>query len=621
MDNESSQSQDPAREGRQRTRQNSRDRLLLGCLTALAGSAIYGAAVWLSYPAVAAELSIGNGIFFFVALAIYLAAQRGWIPGRWAPAFGSLLLLTLSTALVYGFVLVRSQVFTMFLVMQIIGAGCLHSHTRWLAFGLVSAVSAWLVVGFTMFGRDFAVTGGAVTMAGVIALICHVMLMRFIRTFEKVLASDRKHKAELAEALAATRRELGDRQRAEAERERLREQLLHSQKLEAIGTLAGGVAHDMNNMLAAIIGLAELMGEEAGGTPPDGIDQILDVARRGTELTRNLLGFSRRGKYRKEAIELSSVVTGVTQLLSRTLPKGILLAGSNSAEHAVEGDSAQLGQALINLCLNSVDAMKGSGVLRIEVGEVLLAGDASRSIGLAEGRYVTLAVADSGCGMDRETQARMFEPFFTTKGPGRGTGLGLAMVYGTIANHGGAIATESAPGRGTTIVIHLPAIGQAARAEPAVGVPTRHAGGGALILVVDDEPMVRAVTKRTLERVGYRVITAEDGAEALVRFEESGGAVSAVVLDMAMPVMGGAECFRRLREMSSGVRVLLASGYALEQDARDCLAAGALGFLEKPFASARLLEAVAVVQSNRRLDESFAIPTGDGREAQAAGEL
>jgi CheY-like chemotaxis protein len=211
----------------------------------------------------------------------------------------------------------------------------------------------------------------------------------------------------------------------------------------------------------------------------------------------------------------------------------------------------------------------------------------------------------------------MFEPFFTTKEQGQGTGLGLAMVYGTIANHGGSIGVESAPGHGTTIRLYLPAVERVERAEPAPAAHEKHAGRGALVLVVDDEPLVRNVTRRSLERAGYEVITASHGGEAVERFRERGAQVSVVVMDMAMPVMGGAECFHKLRAMAPGVRVLLASGYALEQEARACLAAGALGFLEKPFATKHLLEAVALAGSDQPLEQSLSVPpVGEPREPE-----
>jgi signal transduction histidine kinase/CheY-like chemotaxis protein len=570
-----------------------RDRLQAGSLLSILAASINLLVMWWVYPATRLPVAAVTACFVLVSSGLGLSARRRWLPDSYVATGGAAVFIGMASVQLASFLTSRTQIFAGFATLLMLAGGAMHTNTRWSIACILYTLLAFLAAGFHMFGRGFALAAGGITIGALCGFVVHLVNMRYLRSIEQLRAHDRRHQAELAAALEAAQRELVDRRRAEEERERLREQLLHSQKLEAIGTLAGGVAHDMNNVLAAIIGLAELMREEEASRD-ESLDQIVEVARRGTELTRNLLGFSRRGKYRKEPIELSSVVATVTHLLSRTLPKGIELSSSNSATHAVEGDSGQLGQALINLCINSADAMRGTGTLRVDVAESMLTGDAARSLGLADGRHVTVAVTDTGCGMDAETRARMFEPFFTTKEQGRGTGLGLAMVYGTIANHGGAIAVDSEPGRGTSISLHLPAIEAAPVVQAAPQAPVAvHAGGGALVLVVDDEPLVRAVTRRSLERVGYQVITASDGAEAVARFKERAGEVKVVVLDMSMPVMGGAECFRRLREVAPDLPVLLASGYALEQEARECLAAGALGFLEKPYATARLLEVMA----------------------------
>ncbi|HKE15631.1 MAG TPA: response regulator [Kofleriaceae bacterium] len=557
---------------------------------------------WLAYPASIGPVALGAAALIGLAAALFALARRGLIADSQLAACGAALFAGLATLLLVELVASRAQLFAAFVPLLMLAAGSMHSDTRWLAIGMAYTLLCFLVTGFGLFGAEFALAAAGLSIAAATGLALNLVNVRYLRSVEEMRARDARHQAELTAALAAAHRELVDRQAAEAERERLREQLLHAQKLEAIGTLAGGVAHDMNNMLAAIVGLAEFMRDDPQGAGPDVVEQILDAARRGTELTRNLLGFSRRGKGRKETIELSSVVAGVCQLLSRTLPKGIALTSGGRAAHAIEGDSGQLGQALINLCLNGADAMNGAGALRIDVGEAALAGEAAAALGLAEGTYVTLAVTDSGCGMDRETRSRIFEPFFTTKEEGRGTGLGLAMVSGTIAAHGGAIEVDTEPGRGTCITIHLPAVEGAARAEPAPAAPDVRAGGGALVLLVDDEPMVCQVTRRSLERAGYRVITASDGAEAVERFRQRGGDVRVVVLDMAMPVMGGAECFHHLQALSPEVRVLIASGRPLEQEARECLDAGAIGFLEKPCPTARLLEAIAEASDQARAE-------------------
>jgi two-component system, cell cycle sensor histidine kinase and response regulator CckA len=601
-----------------------RDRLRVGCLAAIAGSSVYMVFVCLAFPEAARSIALDTAGLALFDTAIFFLLRLGKIPEPRIPGVGAAVIAAMTLVLLHSIFLIRSPVITVFMALHVLSAGVMHSQTRWLIPGLLLAVGSWLTAGFAIQGASFALPATAVICASVIAMLIHLVLMRYLTSLEELRERDRQHRDELAAALAAAQHELVERQRAEAERERLREQLLHSQKLDAIGTLAGGVAHDMNNALATILGLAELLRESAGAEVPDEVEQIASTARRCAELTRNLLGFSRRGKYRKEPLEPGSVVNGVAALLSRTLPKGIELVIENTADHGIEGDSAQLSQALINLALNASDAMTGQGRLGLQVGEAALAGDRARELGAAEGRYVTIAVADGGVGMSREIRARMFEPFFTTKEQGRGTGLGLAMVYGTITNHGGAIAVESEPGRGTSITIYLPAVARVERAAPAQK-PAEAEGGGepaatspaprngrpvasGTVLVVDDETILRSVTRRALERAGYQVVTACHGADAIERFVERGGEFSVVLLDMAMPVMGGAECFRRLRAMDPRVRVLLASGYALEQEARECLAAGALGFLEKPFSNKRLLEAVARARDDRRLDESFTLP-------------
>jgi signal transduction histidine kinase/ActR/RegA family two-component response regulator len=587
---------------------SARDRLRFGCLGAIGASTIYLAWVWLVHREVAWSITLSTGAVMAVCAGIILWVNAQPMRPFWYPALGAVMLTSMSVNLGYSFVLVRSTSFAVFMVLQVLAAGAMHSHTRWLMVGLAAALATWLTAGFATLGVDFAMTAAVLTAAGFIAMLLHMVTLRFTRSIERLRERDRAHHAELATALDAVQRELCERKRAEAEREHLREQLLDAQKLEAIATLAGGVAHDMNNVLGAILGLAEEVGDGLNGRKRESVDQILLAARRGTDLTRNLLGFSRRGQYRKEQLELSSVVESVVLLLSRTLPSGIELTTANASRSAVDGDRAQLSQALVNLCINSRDAMNGAGRLHIAVADSLLAGDEARAHGLPDGRYVSMTVSDTGCGMDRQTRSRMFEPFFTTKEQGRGTGLGLAMVYGTITAHGGAIAVDTEPGRGTSIAIHLPAAERAAARAPALPAAPDHAGAGGVVLLVDDEEMLRAVTRRALERVGYEVIEARNGAEGVERFRARRD-IGLVVLDMAMPVMGGAECFRQLRAIDPNVRVLLASGHTIEQDARACLAAGALGFLEKPFRTARLLEALANIRQNRRLDESFALPS------------
>ena len=397
---------------------------------------------------------------------------------------------------------------------------------------------------------------------------------------------------------------------ARAERETYQAQLQHAQKMEAIGRLAGGVAHDMNNALAAIMATAELMAEDV---PTDDLradaEAILMASRRAAELTRNLVGFSRHGPSRLEVIRPESVVTSVVAMLARTLPAGIKVETTFAPElAAIEGDAGQLYHALLNLCLNAADAMGDHGRLGIALALTSVHGDHPT---LPAGRYLALSVTDTGPGMDEATRQRVFEPFFTTKPPGRGTGLGLAMVYATVERHHGAVHVDSAPGQGATFRILVPTTERpvtAVAAEPSRVTAAPPTARGR-VLIVDDEPLLRVMTQRQLERSGYHVVVAAHGQEALdvlavARFD-------VVLLDMAMPVMAGPETFRKARAIDPTLRVLLISGFTTAADARALLAEGAYGLVAKPCSPAALLDAIGRVMRGQRLD--------DGGEAELAG--
>jgi len=376
-----------------------------------------------------------------------------------------------------------------------------------------------------------------------------------------------------------------ERERLERELVRLHDQLLHPQRMEAVGTLAAGLAHDMNNVLGSITTLAELLLDQCTDNDTRGdLETIVAQADRGAELTRNLLAFSRKGQYRKQLVPIDEVIRRLLLLLEHTLPKSIEVRAEQRARAAVvNGDPVQLNQVLVNLSLNAADAMNGTGTITIS-SEVL-------------DRVVRLRVRDRGCGMDEATQRRVFEPFFTTKPPGSGTGLGLSLVWGVVKNHDGTITVESVPGQGTTFTIDLPLV-DAAAVAPAQP-PARRARrptSSTTILVIDDEAALRSATRRALERFGYKVLDACHGAEGLEQFDQHRDQIGLVILDMGMPNMNGVECFRRLRERSR-VPVLIATGYTDDEDARQLVAAGA-GLIEKPYASTALV--IAVTQLLRR---------------------
>jgi len=399
-------------------------------------------------------------------------------------------------------------------------------------------------------------------------------------------------------AVLLSGRNITDRVHAERERRSLEAQLQQSQKMEAIGTLAGGVAHDMNNVLAAIMGLASVMESEIEPGSPllKDVAGIIEACKRGRELTLNLLGYARKGRYRKERVSLNRLAEEIMALLGRTISRKIIL-NARLAENlpAIEGDSSQIGHVLMNICINATEAIGNEGVLAIETGVVSIEESGQHSnLGLRPGRYVRLQVSDTGMGMSPETLARCCEPFFTTKPAGRGTGLGLSMAYGTVMNHGGALTLDSEVGKGTKVTILLPEA-EAATSKPEV-LPCkkpRMVSSADTILLVDDEEMLRSAGKRLLEKLGYSVLLAANGQQALEMYLEKKAEVSLVILDLVMPIMDGVETFYKLRHMDPEVKILVSSGYGEQDKDYSLLATEAAGFVQKPFDLQGISEMVA----------------------------
>jgi two-component system cell cycle sensor histidine kinase/response regulator CckA len=392
------------------------------------------------------------------------------------------------------------------------------------------------------------------------------------------------------------------------ERRQLEEQLRQAQKMEAVGRLAGGVAHDFNNLLTVIMSYAMmLLGELPPEDPlrPD-LREIQGAAERAAGLTRQLLAFSRRQVLKPERLDANRVVANVERMLRRVIGADVaLVTDLPPGLPTVHADAGQLEQVLMNLALNARDAMPDGGTLTIETRAVRLDADAARRHGgLEPGAYVALRVRDTGVGMDDATRGRLFEPFFTTKEPGRGTGLGLATVYGIVTQSGGRVLVESAPGAGSTFTILLPAIaGASSPTEPAPAA--RAVGGTETILLVEDDATVRASVRRMLERVGYTVLEAGRAADALRVLDEPGRRVALVLADVVLPDVGAGALVPRIRERHGGVRILLMSGYGGEAVSRQLSAAGDVGLLTKPFAPDELL---------LRVRDAL-----DGRDAPARG--
>ncbi len=382
-------------------------------------------------------------------------------------------------------------------------------------------------------------------------------------------------------------KDISERKQAEAERQALEMQLQQSQKMEAIGRLAGGVAHDMNNVLGAIIGSASALEFEPGLKDDQraDIDNILVACRKGRDLTRDLLGFARKGKYIKEPIRLNDIAGEVTSLLARTLPKTVRVETAVTPDTSfIEGDRSQVYHALMNVCLNSADAIEGAGVITIRTKNVTIADmPRGRYSGVRPGDYVQLTVSDTGVGIAEDIIDKVFEPFFTTKPKGEGTGLGLSMAYGVVRNHGGAISLESSSG-GTTVTILLPALPDAevVLPEAAIARISAYPRQGS-ILLIDDEMIIRNATKRLLVQLGYDVILAENGTRGIEIFTARQNEISLILLDIIMPDMDGIDTYERIIEIEPTANVVLFSGYSKDERVEKLLASGAVQFVQKPF--------------------------------------
>jgi two-component system cell cycle sensor histidine kinase/response regulator CckA len=387
-----------------------------------------------------------------------------------------------------------------------------------------------------------------------------------------------------------------ERKKAQEERHKLEAQLRHAQKMEAVGILAGGIAHDFNNLLQAIQGYADLLllDREKSGRGYEELQQILRATHRGSELVRQLLTFSRKVESKLRPIDLNREIQQTEKLLVRAIPRMIEIE-LHLAEglKIVHADSVQLEQVLMNLAVNSKEAMPEGGKLTIGTRNVHLDKDyCDDHLGAKPGHYALLTVTDTGQGMDKATLAHIFEPFFTTKDLGRGTGLGLATVYGIVKNHGGYIMCYSEVGQGTTFKMYLPVVEQVPEETYRPQVDPMVAGGDETILLVDDEESVREMGRRMLEHFGYEVLSAPDGETAVLEYGKRTRKIDLIVLDLIMPGMGGRRCLDELLWINPRAKVLIASGHAMNDSVKESLAAGAKGFVGKPYELNQLLRAI-----------------------------
>ena len=417
-----------------------------------------------------------------------------------------------------------------------------------------------------------------------------------------VIDQSKRQRAEAARAhaLEAAKQELVQRERAEAALRHTEEQLRQSQKLEAIGRLAGSIAHDFNNLLSVIHGYSVITLDELSAVDPlrADIEQIALAAQRATDLTRQLLAFSRQQVLQPKVVDLNEIIAGMVKMLRRIIGEHVRLDVLPAARATtVFVDPGQIEQVLLNLIVNARDAMPEGGVITIETARATLEPADAEQFALQAGVYVVLRVRDTGTGMDHDTLERVFEPFFTTKPKGKGTGLGLSTAFGIVKQSGGAITVRSAPGQGATFEIYLPR--SRARATPSEQPPTTppEHRGEETILLVEDDPAVRTLASTLLRRHGYHVLEAENGGDALLICEQHHEPIHLLLTDVVMPRMTGQQLWQRLTRLRPQMRVLFMSGYspdsgvpAREQPASDA-------FLYKPFVPADLL---AIVR--RRLD-------------------
>ncbi len=374
----------------------------------------------------------------------------------------------------------------------------------------------------------------------------------------------------------------------------LEERLRQREKMEAIGQLAGGVAHDFNNQLAGILGYAELL--ECKLTDPSlkhYAETIRTAARRSADLTRQMLAFARHGKYISVPVDMNAIIREVVEILKHSIDKRISIRLNLEPEPAVViGDASQFQNSLLNLALNSRDAMPNGGEL-IFTTAIETLDTPSPAEELEAGRYLVVSVTDSGVGMDAQTQKRIFEPFFTTKPPGQGTGLGLAAVYGTVRNHGGTVHVYSKPGRGSTFRVRLPmpVASKAVLPTPTRPAPPEKCHGR--ILLVDDEVLILDVARALLTDLGYEVKGCSDPVEAIEIYRSGWRDIDLVILDMVMPKLAGKDLFLAMRRVNPKIRAILSSGYSLNGEAQAILAAGVLAFIQKPFLREVLAQEVA----------------------------
>jgi len=417
----------------------------------------------------------------------------------------------------------------------------------------------------------------------------------FIILFLSVLRDDKRQ----VQYAIAVIEDITERKRAEADKKRLETQLLQSRKMEAIGTLAGGIAHDFNNLLQVINGYAEilLIGKKKNHQGYHELTQIQKATERAANLIKQLLAFSRKSQSEHRPVNLNKEIEYSKTILDRTIPKMIQIElNLDNNLKTINADPAQIEQIILNLGSNAADSMPEGGKLIVETKNISLNEKYCQNhLEATPGKYVLLTISDTGHGMDQETLQHIFEPFFTTKEIGKGTGLGLASVYGIVKSHGGYITCHSEAGQGTSFRIFFPSTEQVEyqrEKEMDVEIPT---GRDETILVVDDEDSIRDLVSKALESFGYNVLTAASGEEAIEIFQNLHTKIDLIILDLGMPGMGGNRCMYEILKINPSTKILIASGYSVNNETKKNLNSGAAGFIGKPYHLKDILHRVRLI--------------------------
>ena len=382
------------------------------------------------------------------------------------------------------------------------------------------------------------------------------------------------------------------------EKKRMEAQFLRAQRMESIGTLAGGIAHDLNNVLSPILmAIDTLQLKATDETSKKWLEVLRTNAERGGNMVRQVLSFARGVEGERVALQPKHLIKEIVKILRETLPKSIEITYHLPDDlWIISADATQMHQVLMNLCVNARDAMPDGGSISIKAENTFLDENYARMhIEAKAGRFVVVKVSDTGPGMSQEIQSRIFEPFFTTKEMSKGTGLGLSTALTIVKSHGGFINVYSEVHKGSQFALYLPALDAPGKVEAGALQTDLPLGNGELILVVDDEESIRVITQGTLETFGYKVVTASDGTEALALYADSKNEIAVVLTDMVMPFMDGPATIRALKRMNPKVRIIAASGFATGQHTADASLEGVSVFLNKPYTAERLLKALAKV--------------------------